>query len=111
VNAVACLPPGNRPNRVEIETCREAWLRAELSTAKAILSLGRIAHESVRRTLGLRAADWPFSHGVEKSVDGRWLVSSYHPSPLNTRTGRLKRFDFIELVQRTLQMADAIQSG
>src|SRR6185437_11349724 len=49
VNAVKCLPPGNRPLPVEVANCRnylEASLAA-LERARVILALGQIAHASV----------------------------------------------------------------
>ena len=55
VNAVRCVPPENKPTPAEIANCR-AYLRQaldRLTQLKAIVALGRIAHESVLRTLGL----------------------------------------------------------
>ena len=59
----------------------------------AVLALGRIAHESVVRALGMRLAAVPFAHGrsVDLSQGGRALrlFSSYHCSRYNTNTGVL----------------------
>ena len=66
-NSVRCVPPQNKPEPVEIKTCRQ-FLIAELETmpnVKVILALGKIAHDSVLRHLGARKiAAHPFKHGV-----------------------------------------------
>ena len=54
-----------------------------------MLCLGRIAHETLMRTLGRRLADHPFAHGARHDLDGLAVFDSYHCSRLNTNTGRL----------------------
>src|SRR5277367_2547981 len=57
-NAVRCVPPQNKPEPAEIKTCRR-FLQSELETltkVKAILALGKIAHDSVCDALGVRKA-------------------------------------------------------
>ena len=91
-NAVRCVPPENKPTGSEVATCRrflDATLRARTS-ARAVLALGRIAHESVLRALEVRLRTAPFSHGAVHDVDhGRRLYDSYHCSRYNTNTGVL----------------------
>jgi uracil-DNA glycosylase family 4 len=110
-NAVACFPPKNRPTSTEVTTCGETWLRPELLAPRVILCLGRQAHESTRRLFGIRPIQMPFHHGAILHLDERRIVSSYHPSPLNTRTGRLQKSDFIFLVKRVLRMAGHAMTG
>ena len=65
-NAVRCVPPQNKPLPVEINTCR-AFLSATIETMprlRAIVALGRVAHDSVLKVLALRAAAAPFAHGA-----------------------------------------------
>src|SRR5688500_1271602 len=65
-NAVRCVPPQNKPLPLEINTCRQ-FLSATIATMpklRAIVALGRIAHESTVKALGLRNATVPFAHGV-----------------------------------------------
>ncbi len=92
--AARCAPPGNRPLPAELAACRP-YLEEELKVfagARAILALGRIAHDSVLKSLGLRRGAYAFGHGSEHSLpDGRLLLDSYHPSRQNTNTGRLTR--------------------
>jgi len=94
-NAVRCVPPQNKPLPIEIKTCRP-FLMSELKTlpkVKAILALGKIAHDSVCDTLKIRKATHPFKHGAvyENVGEGGMftLVSSYHCSRYNTNTGVL----------------------
>ena len=56
-NAVHCVPPQNKPLPVEINTCRQ-FLAANLATMpnlRAIVALGRIAHDTVLKPLNLKA--------------------------------------------------------
>src|SRR6266568_7895035 len=65
-NAVRCVPPQNKPLPAEINTCR-LFLSMTIETMpglRAIVALGRIAHESTLKALGLRGAAAPFTHGA-----------------------------------------------
>lgn len=91
-NAVRCVPPENKPTPAEIATCRPFLARriATLPDVRAILALGRIAHDSTLSALGLRKAAFPFGHGARHAVQpGVALFDSYHCSRYNTNTGRL----------------------
>lgn len=93
-NAVRCVPPANKPIGSEINTCRD-YLAARIDALprlEVIVTLGRIAHDSTARALGLRPAELPFAHGAEHEVeqDRRLaVISSYHCSRYNTNTRRL----------------------
>jgi uracil-DNA glycosylase len=56
---------------------------------RAIVALGRIAHESTLRALGQRLAAAPFAHGARHTVGALTLFDSYHCSRYNTNTGVL----------------------
>jgi uracil-DNA glycosylase len=103
VNSVRCVPPQNKPTGPEIVTCRRfliATLEAN-SQAKAILALGRIAHDSLLSALGERRATFPFGHGAEHRLsDGRTLFDSFHCSRYNTNTGRLTTEMFENVIGR-----------
>jgi uracil-DNA glycosylase len=88
-NAVRCLPPGNKPTTAEIKTCAAAWLPDELRSARVVLALGRVAHDAVLRLHGRVLAHHRFAHGARHDAGATLLMDSLHPSPLNTRTGRL----------------------
>jgi uracil-DNA glycosylase family 4 len=87
-NAVRCVPPQNKPLPVEINTCR-AFLSATIETMprlRAIVALGRVAHDSVLKVLALRAAAAPFAHGAVHQAAAIRLYDSYHCSRYNTNT-------------------------
>ncbi len=90
-NAVRCVPPQNKPVGAEINTCRR-FLSVTLSALpdlKAVLTLGKIAHETTVRAFGERIAAHPFRHGSTSTVAGVTIFASYHCSRYNTNTGRL----------------------
>jgi uracil-DNA glycosylase len=53
---------------------------------RAIVALGRIAHESALKALGVRAAAAPFAHGAVHRAGAMKLYDSYHCSRYNTNT-------------------------
>ena len=107
-NAVRCVPPQNKPAPSEINSCR-AFLAATIAAMpdlRAIVALGRVAHESIVRAFGLKPAVFPFAHGAEhilatalspeaagiRAPSGARkiaLFDSYHCSRYNTNTGVL----------------------
>ncbi len=90
-NAVRCVPPQNKPLPVEIATCRP-FLIATMETMprlRAIVLLGRVAHDTMLRTLGIRAVTAPFAHGAVHEAGRFKLYDSYHCSRYNTNTGVL----------------------
>ena len=90
-NAVRCVPPENKPLPVEINTCRD-YLRptiAEMTGLRAVVALGRVAHETAVKALGGKPSAAAFSHGGKVSIGPLVLFSSYHCSRYNTNTGVL----------------------
>jgi uracil-DNA glycosylase family 4 len=98
-NAVRCVPPENKPTTAEIATCR-GFLKAtiaEMPKLRAILSLGRIAHDSVLASLAMKRSAAPFTHGRAVPFETKMLFSSYHCSRYNTNTGVLTTEMFHEV--------------
>ena len=90
-NAVRCVPPENKPLPAEMSTCRQ-FLTATLAArphVKALVALGRIAHDSTLRALDLKLKDFPFAHGAVHEIGAVRLYDSYHCSRYNTNTGVL----------------------
>lgn len=91
-NAVRCVPPENKPTPAEINTCR-GYLSARIAAMtrlKAIVVLGRIAHESTLTAVTARKSQFAFAHGARHAVSPHVIVyDSYHCSRYNTNTGRL----------------------
>lgn len=105
-NAVRCVPPQNKPVGAEINQCRP-FLKARIEALpklKVLLCLGKIAHDSTVRTLGLKLAHHPFGHGSVYDAGPFKLLSSYHCSRYNTNTRRLteEMFEDIFATARTL---------
>lgn len=90
-NAVRCVPPENKPLTAEIHTCRQflVALITGMPNLRAVLALGRIAHESVCRALAVPVRAHPFAHGAMHKTAKLTLVASYHCSRYNTNTGVL----------------------
>ncbi|MFG1349179.1 uracil-DNA glycosylase [Xanthobacter autotrophicus] len=93
VNAVRCVPPQNKPTPEEIRTCRP-FLSAPMAAMprlSAIVTLGKIAHDSTLAALGQKASRLKFGHGATDTIaDGTLgpvrLFASYHCSRYNTNT-------------------------
>jgi uracil-DNA glycosylase family 4 len=91
-NAVRCVPPANKPEPAEITTCRSFLSQtiASLPQVRAVVLLGRIAHDTALRALGLKLSAFPFGHGaVHRPAQSPVLFDSYHCSRYNTNTGAL----------------------
>jgi uracil-DNA glycosylase family 4 len=90
-NAVRCVPPQNKPLPAEINTCRQFLVQTitSMPRLRAIVALGRIAHDSTLKALNLRAAAAPFGHGAVHEAGALRLYDSYHCSRYNTNTGVL----------------------
>ncbi len=95
-NAVRCVPPQNKPLPAEIRTCRQ-FLQSRIDamdTLRAIVVLGRVAHESVLRAFDTKLSAAPFGHARRHDLRGAdtapvALFDSYHCSRYNTNTGLL----------------------
>lgn len=91
-NAVRCVPPGNRPLPDEVRTCGD-YLRAEIaamSSIRAILALGTVAHRAVLAALDTPPSRFTFTHAALHYLPNHLLLAdSYHCSRQNTNTGRL----------------------
>jgi uracil-DNA glycosylase family 4 len=111
-NAVKCLPPDNRPIAAEISNCA-SYLASELEALtgkrpgrnRVVLCLGKLAHDAVSRALNDRLP--AFRHGqlTPTSHTRLWAVDTYHPSRLNTNTGRLSESMLDEIL---LQISDLL---
>lgn len=90
-NAVHCVPPQNKPLPVEINTCRQFLIQtiAGMPKLRAIVALGKIAHDSTAKALELKLSANPFKHGRHHQAGSLRLYDSYHCSRYNTNTGVL----------------------
>jgi uracil-DNA glycosylase family 4 len=113
-NAARCAPPHNKPRSEELANC-SPFLERELEGLKelrVIVALGKIGFDAylkylVRREIIASKREYKFRHG-EKYIlpDGRTLLASFHPSPINTRKGKLTTEMFQEIFKRARELAD-----
>lgn len=110
-----CAPPGNKPLLEELERCRD-YLRQELRLlrrVKAVLCLGKIAHDAFLRMLKedghrLRLSQFTFGHGAAHRLPGGLrMFDSYHPSQQNTFTGRLTPRDLDRVLRSARRYIEA----
>jgi uracil-DNA glycosylase len=90
-NAVRCVPPENKPIGAEITACRN-FLKttiAEMPNLRAVVSLGRVAHDTAVAALEVRRSEAAFTHGASHEIGRVRLFDSYHCSRYNTNTGVL----------------------
>lgn len=108
-NAVRCLPPENKPVPAEIATCRKFLIDTieEMKNVRAILALGRVAHDSVVTALGVKKSHAPFSHGAQAAIGSLALFDSYHCSRYNTNTGVLTTKMFHNVFASVREYLDA----
>jgi uracil-DNA glycosylase family 4 len=91
-NAVRCVPPANKPTPDEIRRCQPFLVAsmAAMPNLRAVVALGRIAHDSVVSSMKLRKSAYSFGHGARHTLaPGLALYDSYHCSRYNTNTGVL----------------------
>ena len=92
LNAVKCLPPQNKTLPIEEATCRPFLMEAIASLPRltTFIALGKVAHDSLCRSLGVPLAKAKFAHGaVHELKPGLRLIDSYHCSRYNQNTKRL----------------------
>jgi uracil-DNA glycosylase family 4 len=108
-NAVRCVPPENKPTPLEIKTCREFLIQtiAEMPKLRAIVALGRVAHETLVSARSARRAEYPFAHGGMRTIGDFTLFDSYHCSRYNTNTGVLTPQMFRDVFAKVRAHLDA----
>jgi uracil-DNA glycosylase family 4 len=103
LNAVRCLPPGNKPVPAEVHACR-GFLGGQL-TAPVVIALGTIAHQSAVKVMGGRLPKARFAHLAEHRMpNGQVLIDSYHCSRYNQNTNRLTAEMFEAVFARALAL-------
>ncbi len=90
-NGVRCVPPENKPTGAEIKTCRPflSATIAEMPNLRALVTLGRIAHDTLLAALEAKRSAFAFGHGNVHKIGALRVFDSYHCSRYNTNTGVL----------------------
>ena len=121
--AVRCAPPENRPTPAERDECA-SWLERELGLLpdiRVVIALGGFAWDAILRTVRGLGGEVPvpkarFGHGAEAElllpespggpVTRPWaMLGCFHPSPLNTQTGKLSEEMTDEIFARARELA------
>jgi uracil-DNA glycosylase family 4 len=107
-NAVRCVPPENKPVGAEINTCRKYLISTleHLPNLKAIVTLGKISHDSTVRMLNGRVSQHPFGHNKTTQIGNYTIFPSYHCSRYNTNTGRLTTEMFEDVFEKVRAYLD-----
>jgi uracil-DNA glycosylase family 4 len=104
-----CAPPQNKPTPEEIRRCVE-FVRMEIQAMprlKAVVAMGKIAHDAYLYLLKRPYSKHPFKHGAVHRFEGRpALVDIYHPSRQNTQTGLLTMPMFVEVLKKAKAVAE-----
>ncbi|MFT0814291.1 uracil-DNA glycosylase [Synechococcus sp. OH20] len=104
---VRCAPPQNRPTAAEAEACL-GYLRQELELLTQVRVILALGHFAFRYTLALLPPLRPrprFGHNcVIPLGEGRYLLTSYHPSRRNTATKRLTEAMLDAVFERAQQL-------
>ena len=82
----------NRPTPAELRACRPYLLAPlqGLPSLRAVVALGRIAHDAMLDMFGLQRSRHIFGHGAEHRLGERLvMIDSYHCSRYNQNTGRI----------------------
>tara|TARA_A100001037_G_C15057519_1_gene593097 strand:+ start:283 stop:876 length:594 start_codon:yes stop_codon:yes gene_type:complete len=109
-NAVKCLPPENRPTMAEIITCNtylvdelKLHFNKNMRKNRCVLALGSLAYKAVGLAINTRLPR--FQHGEITELEEKfWLLSSYHPSRINTNTGRLTAAMLDDVMERLVDL-------
>lgn len=104
--AVKCSPPQDRPSKEEFANCSK-YLGGELDLLPGISSVLVLGQSAFRAFLayakveGASTRGLKFKNGASYRIDGLpRLYVSYHPSPRNTHTGKLKASMLVRLLLR-----------
>jgi len=107
-----CAPPANKPTTAERDACLPFLVRELrlLRSVRVILALGGYAWDAVLRVLreeGHGVSPKPrFGHAAEAQVGPYVLMGCYHPSQLNTFTGRLTMAMLDDVLARARLLTD-----
>ena len=109
--ALKCVPPGDKPNPLELKTCFK-YFKEEinlLNKSRVIIALGKIAFDACvtfyKSQYNLTNQKYSFSHGINYILpDNKILIGCYHPSPRNVNTKRININKMVKLFNKAKTM-------
>jgi uracil-DNA glycosylase family 4 len=116
VSPLRCVPPGNKPQADELAACA-TFLEREftlLDRVKVVVALGGIAWRTYHRVMADLGAAMPrprarFGHLATVHTGlPHVLIGCYHPSQLNTSTGRLTAPMLREVFEHARKIAECM---
>ena len=103
--ALKCVPPGDKPTPVELNTCSKYFKKEMqlLQKTNTIVALGKIAFDAClkfyKQDFTIQNKNFIFKHGAQYLLpDTKILIGSYHPSPRNVNTGRIDQNKMVKLL-------------
>ena len=111
-NILKCVPPGDKPNKKELNNCSNFFENEilNLKNLKVIVTLGKVAFDNClqfyKKSYKINS-DIKFKHGEKFFLpDGKVLIPSYHPSPRNVNTGRIDENKMLKLLKKVKKVMD-----
>ncbi len=108
--ALKCVPPGDKPNKDEIESCFKFFKQelVNLQNLKVIVALGKVAFDTCiyfyKKNYNF-INKYKFAHGkIFVLPNNIKLVACYHPSPRNVNTGRINEKKMSNLFNKVLNL-------
>ena len=109
--ALKCVPPGDKPNPLELKTCFK-YFKEEinlLNKSRVIIALGKIAFDACvafyKSQYNLNNQKYNFGHGIYYILpDNKILIGCYHPSPRNVNTKRININKMVKLFNKAKKM-------
>ena len=110
-NILKCVPPGDKPNAVELNNCSKYFDEEiyNLKKLKVIITLGKIAFDNCvkfyKKKLTIKEKIF-FKHGSTYQLPNNVvLIPCYHPSPRNVNTKLISQEMIVSLFKKAKKIS------
>ena len=110
-NILKCVPPGDKPNAVELNNCSKYFDEEiyNLKKLKVIITLGKIAFDNCvkfyKKKLNIKEKIF-FKHGNTYQLPNNIvLIPCYHPSPRNVNTKLISQEMIVSLFKKAKKIS------
>ena len=110
-NILKCVPPGDKPNAVELNNCSKYFDEEiyNLKKLKVIITLGKIAFDNCvkfyKKKLTIKEKIF-FKHGNTYQLPNNIvLIPCYHPSPRNVNTKLISQKMIVSLFKKAKKIS------